>query len=83
MAQVFHDPTPEELRTFTEQMPEARITEFGNVNVQTTVLSRSAGSTYVVDRPSSGKVMAREDYERVAAMQDAYLAEHDVIQIDG
>ena len=64
-------------------MPEARITEFGNVNVQTTVLSRSAGSTYVVDRPSSGKVMSREDYERVAAMQDAYLAEHDVIQIDG
>ena len=83
MAQVFHDPTPDELRTFTEQMPETRITEFGNVNVHTTVLSRSAGSTYVVDRPSSGKVMAREDYERVAAMQDAYLAEHDVIQIDG
>jgi phosphoenolpyruvate carboxykinase (ATP) len=83
LAQVFHDPTPEELRTYAEQMPEARISSFGNVNVQTTVLSRSAGSTYVVDRPSSGKVMSREDYDRIAAMQDAYLADHDVIQIDG
>ena len=46
MAQVFHNPTAEELRSFTEEMPEARLTEFGNVNVQTTVLSRSAASTY-------------------------------------
>jgi len=83
VAQVFHDPTPEELRTFTEHMPEARITEFGNVNVQTAVLSRSAASTYVVERPSSGKVMSREDYDAIAAMQDAYLAEHDTITIDG
>ena len=59
MAKVFDDPTPEELRTFTEAMPEARLTEFGNVNVQTRVLSRSAGSTYVVERESSGKTMTR------------------------
>ena len=48
MAQVFTNPTPEELRAWTEEMPEARISEYGNVNVQTKVLSRSAGSTYVV-----------------------------------
>ena len=47
------------------------------------MLSRSAASTYVVDRPSSGKTMSREDYDKVAAMQDAYIAEHDMIQIDG
>ena len=28
---------PEELRRFTEAMPQCRITEFGNVNVQTRV----------------------------------------------
>ena len=83
MAQVFHNPTAEELRSFTEEMPEARLTEFGNVNVQTTVLSRSAASTYVVDRESSGKTMSRADYEAIARLQEAYIAEHDMIVIDG
>ena len=83
MAQAFDNPAPEELRAYTEAMAEARLTEFGNVNVQTTVLSRSAGSTYVVERESSGKTMARAQYDDVAAMQDAYLADHDVVVIDG
>ena len=83
MAQVHVNPTPEELRAFTEEMPETRISEYGNTNTQTEVLSRSAGSTFVVGRPSSGKTMSREDYDAVAAMQDAYIAEHDMLQIDG
>ena len=64
VADVFVNPTPEELRRFTEEMPECRITEFGNVNVQTQALSRSAGSTFVVDRASSGKTMTREALRR-------------------
>jgi phosphoenolpyruvate carboxykinase (ATP) len=83
VAEVLHNPTPEELRSFTEAMPECRISEHGNVNVQTQVLSRSAGSTYVVGRESSGKTMTREDYARIAAMQDAYIAENDMVVIDG
>jgi len=83
VAQAFDNPAPEELRAYTEAMAEARLTEFGNVNVQTTVLSRSAGSTYVVERESSGKTMTRAQYDEVAAMQDAYLADHDVVVIDG
>ena len=83
MARTFYNPAPDELRAFTEEMPEARLTEFGNVNVQTKVLSRSAGSTYVVDRESSGKTMSRADYDAIAALQDAYIAEHDVVVIDG
>jgi phosphoenolpyruvate carboxykinase (ATP) len=83
VSQVFHNPTPDEVRGYTEEMPEARISGFGNVNVQTTVLSRSAGSTFVVDRESSGKTMTRADYEAVAALQEAYIAEHDTIVIDG
>ena len=83
MPDVFVNPTPEELRRFTEEMPECRITEFGNVNVQTRALSRSAGSTFVVDRPSSGKTMTREAYDDIARRQDEYLAERDTIQIDG
>ncbi|HET9672080.1 MAG TPA: phosphoenolpyruvate carboxykinase [Actinomycetota bacterium] len=83
MAQVYVNPTPEELRSYTEAMPECRITEFGNVNVQTKVVSRSADSTYVVDRPSSGKTMTREAYEELSRLQDAYVADHDMLQIDG
>ena len=83
MSQEFHNPTPDALRAFTEEMPEARISSFGNVNVRTKVLSRSAGSTYVVDRESSGKTMSRADFDKIAALQDAYIAEHDMIVIDG
>ncbi len=83
MANVTFQPDPDELRKFTEEMPECRISEYGNVNVQTTVLSRSAASTYVVDHESSGKTMSREDYAAVAAMQDAYLADHDSVVVDG
>jgi phosphoenolpyruvate carboxykinase (ATP) len=77
------NPTPEELRTFTEAMPQARLTEFGNMNVQTKVTSRSAASTHVVGGPSSGKTMTREAFEEIAATQDAYLADRDVVVIDG
>jgi phosphoenolpyruvate carboxykinase (ATP) len=83
VAEVLVNPTPEELRSFTEEMPETRISEFGNTNTQTTVLSRSAASTFVVGRESSGKTMTREEYDAIAARQDAYIAEHDMIQIDG
>jgi phosphoenolpyruvate carboxykinase (ATP) len=82
-----HDnPSPEELRALTEEMPQARVTEFGNVNVQTKVTSRSAGSTHIVtEDPStaSGKTMPRAEYERVAKMQDEYLAEQDAVVVDG
>ena len=83
---VHQNPSPEELRSFTEEMPQCRITEFGNLNVQTRVTSRSSGSTFVVtDDPAaaSGKTMTRQEYERIASLQDAYLAKQDVVVIDG
>ncbi len=83
-ARTIHDnPSPEELRAFTERMPQCRVTEYDNVNVQTRVTSRSAGSTFVVGTASSGKTMTREEFERIAAMQDEYLRERDVIVVDG
>ena len=83
MAQLSVNPSADQLRDLTESMPECRITEFGNVNVQTRVVSRSAGSTFVVDRPSSGKTMTRDRFREVAKLQDEYLLHHDAIQIDG
>ena len=60
---AFH-PTEAELREYTDAMPQARQTEYGNVNVQTRVVSRSKASTYVVtDRPSehSDQTLDREE----------------------
>ncbi len=85
-AATTHDnPTPEELRKFTEEMPSCRITEYDNPNIQTRVVARSSASTYGVGDPASfsGQAMTREEYDRLATLQDDYLREQDVIQIDG
>src|SRR5947207_1823387 len=86
-AKRIHDnPTAQELRAFAEQMPNARLTEFDNPNVQTRVTSRSAGSTFVVtDDPStaSGKTMTRDEYARIAKLQDDYIREQEMVVIDG
>jgi phosphoenolpyruvate carboxykinase (ATP) len=83
---VLDNPSPQELRKYTEEMPGCRVTEFGNVNVQTRATSRSAGSTYIVtDDPSttSGQSMAREEFERIGTMQDAYLRDQEMVVVDG
>ena len=86
-AKRIHDnPSPEELRAFTEEMPTCRISEFGNVNVQTRVTSRSAGSTFIVtDEPSvtDGKTIKRAEYDRIAQMQDDYIGEQEMVVVDG
>jgi phosphoenolpyruvate carboxykinase (ATP) len=83
---IFDNPSPQELRAFTEAMPNCRITEFGNVNVHTRATSRSAASTYIVsDDPdiTSGHTIAREEYERLARMQDEFIAGREMVVVDG
>ncbi len=83
---VHDNPSPEELRAFSEEMPQSRTTEFGNVNVQTRATSRSAGSTYIVsdDRDvTSGQTITREEYERIARIQEEHIAGLDMVVVDG
>ena len=83
---VYDNPTPEDLRAFTEQMPTCRITEFGNVNVQTRVTSRSSPSTFIVtDDPglTDGKTISRADYAQIAKVQDEYIAGREMLMVDG
>jgi len=82
---VLENPTAEELQELAAAMPNARRTAYGNVNVQTRVLSRSTGSTYLVsDEPiGTNKVISRAEYERVAALQDAYIARRDMLLVEG
>ncbi|HEV7678152.1 MAG TPA: phosphoenolpyruvate carboxykinase [Candidatus Dormibacteraeota bacterium] len=80
------NPTPAELKELTAEMPNARRTVFDNLNVKTRVDSRSKASTYVVtDTPEkhSDQTITRAEGQRIAEMQDAYIAEQDMLVIDG
>jgi phosphoenolpyruvate carboxykinase (ATP) len=81
---VEYHPTSDRLRELTERMPNSQPTEFGNVNVKARVDSRSAASTFVVaDTTNADKTITREEYERVAALQDDYIREQDMVVVDG
>ena len=83
---VVWNPTPEELRRFAEEMPNARLTEFGNVNVATRVVSRSKLSTFIAtDRPEehSDQTISRAEYERVAQLQNEYIRTREMLVIEG
>jgi len=86
-AKTIHDnPSWEDLRKFTEEMPACRVTEFDNLNVQTRVTSRSTASTFIVtDDPSltDQKTISRADYDQIARMQDEYIAQQDMVVVDG
>ncbi|HEV7241368.1 MAG TPA: phosphoenolpyruvate carboxykinase [Thermoanaerobaculia bacterium] len=83
---VVWNPTPEQLREFANQMPNARQTEFGNVNVATRVVSRSKLSTFVAtDRPEehSDQTIARAEYDRIAHLQNEYIRTRDMLVVEG
>src|SRR5207248_10941050 len=80
------NPSAEELRELAAKMPNARRTRYDNLNVQTEVLARSKASTYLVlDDPdgSSHQAISRDEGERVARLQDEYIAGRDMIIVDG
>jgi phosphoenolpyruvate carboxykinase (ATP) len=83
---ILWNPSVEELRELTSRMPDARLTEFDNYNVQTEVVSRSTASTYVItDHPEehSGQTLSREVGARVAALQDEHIRDRDMLVVDG
>jgi short-chain Z-isoprenyl diphosphate synthase len=69
-SRVEWNPSPARLRELTEEMPNASVTEFGNVNVKARVDSRSTRSTYLVDDStnSRGQTITRSEYDRVATL---------------
>jgi phosphoenolpyruvate carboxykinase (ATP) len=79
------NPTAERLRELTEKMPNSRLTEFGNVVVKARVDSRSTRSTFIVDDStnSTKQTITRDEYERLAEKQDAYIAGTHVVVVDG
>ena len=84
-AKVYDNPSPEELKALAAEMPNARRTAFGNLNVQTEVVSRSKGSTFIVtDEPDGqNKAIPRDEYLAWAERQDAYIAGREMVIVDG
>ena len=80
------NPTAAEFRDLVAAMPNARRTRYHNLNVQTRVVARSKASTFiVVDDPeeSSQQAISREEGDRIAELQDDYVAGREMIIVDG
>jgi len=84
-ASVLENPSADKLKELAAQMPNAQRTRHGNVNVQTEVVSRSKGSTYIVtDEPDGqNQSITREEGRKWAEAQDAYIAEQEMVVVDG
>ena len=84
-ASVEWNPTARRLRELTEKMANSQVTEFGNVVVKARVDSRSTRSTFLVDDSTNAtkQTITREEYDRIAALQDAYIARADMVVVDG
>src|SRR6266496_517055 len=82
---VADNPDPQALKELAARMPNAMPTRHGNLNVQTEVVNRSKGSTFIVtDEPDGqNQSISREEGERWAEQQDAYIADQEMVVIDG
>src|SRR5947207_1565321 len=84
-ASVIENPSRDEVKELAAKMPNAKPTAYGNLNVQTEVVNRSKGSTFIVtDEPDGqNQAISREEGERWARLQDEYIAEQEMVVVDG
>jgi phosphoenolpyruvate carboxykinase (ATP) len=84
---VARNPSPEDLQAMTAEMPQARKTVFGNYNVATKVVARSAASTFIVtddpERHRGHQTISRTEYERIAEIQEEYIRSQEMVAVDG
>ena len=82
---VTDNPSAEEVKELAAKMPTARRTKYDNLNVQTEVLARSKRSTYLVtDEPDGqNQSITSDEGAKWAELQDEYIAQQEMVQIDG
>lgn len=67
-----------------EHMSDITVTEFDNINYKTAVKARLGPSTFFVTEVENFKNrVPRSEYDTWAALQDAYIADKDMILIEG
>ncbi len=79
------NPSQQQLRAWVlEHMPRIVETEFGNLNYTARILARLTPSTFFVSDVDKGKQrMSRAEAAEYAAKQDAFIAEQDMIELQG
>jgi phosphoenolpyruvate carboxykinase (ATP) len=79
------NPTQEQLRAWVlELQPNVQVTEFGNINYRARVKSRLGKSTFFVsDEPGAKPTISRAEADEWAAKQDAYIADQDMVLVEG
>jgi phosphoenolpyruvate carboxykinase (ATP) len=84
-ASVAQNPTQEEMRAWVmEYMDRVTETEYGNLNYQAEVTARLSRSTFFVsDVENFQNRISRAEYEEWAARQDTYIADQDMILVEG
>ena len=82
---VTANPSQQQLRDWVlDKMSRVQVTEYDNVGYTTVVTARLAPSTFFVsDEPTGKPTMARAEYEEWAARQDAFIADQDMVLIEG
>ncbi len=82
---VAENPSQAQLREWVlASMPNVQVTEFGNVNYRARVKSRLGKSTFFVsDEPNAKPTIPRAEAAEWAAKQDAYIADQDMVLIEG
>lgn len=83
---IVRNPNQDRLHQYTAEMPNSQRTEFNNLNVRARVDARSTASTYIVtDDPqsTSSQTISRQEGRRIAEMQDGYIANQQMLVIDG
>ncbi len=79
------NPSQDELRAWAiEYMPNLTETEFGNLNYKADVKARLARSTFFVAETDIHKNrIPQDEYKQWAAAQDEYIADRDMVVIEG
>lgn len=79
------NPSQAEMRELVlAHMPRVSETEFGNLNYQAVVKARLSGSTFFVAEEEIGQNrIARAEAEEWARRQDTYIADRDMLLIEG
>ncbi len=82
---VVVNPTQGQMREWAvDHMPRITETEYGNLNYQALVTARLSRSTFfVADQEIHQNRIARSEYDEWAAKQDAYVADKDMILVEG
>ena len=82
---VVRNPSQEQLRAWAlATLLRIQETEYGNLDYTTVVTARLAPSTVFVSDTETGKpTMSRAEYEEWARTQDAFIADQDMVLVEG